>query len=34
LNPRAPQRGSFARPPDKPAKGLAPELMRRITGEP
>ena len=34
LHPRAPLRGSFARPPDKPAKGLAPELMRRITGEP
>src|SRR4051812_22367761 len=33
LHPRAPSRGSFARPPDKPAKGLAPELMRRITGE-
>ncbi len=34
LQPRAPLRGSFARPRAKPAKGLAPELMRRITGEP
>lgn len=33
LHPRPPQRGSFARPAGKPAKGLAPELMRRITGE-
>lgn len=33
LNPRQPQRGSFVRPPPKPAKGLAPELMRRITGK-
>ena len=32
LGPRRPRRGSFARPPAKPAKGLAPELMRRITG--
>jgi Asp/Glu/hydantoin racemase len=31
LHPRQPQRGSFAHPPPKPAKGLAPELMRRIT---
>jgi allantoin racemase len=34
LHPRAASRGSFARPPGKPAKGLAPELIRRITGEP
>jgi allantoin racemase len=34
LQPRAPLRGSFARPRAKPAAGLAPELMRRITGEP
>ena len=34
LHPRPPSRGSFARPPAKPAKGLAPELMRRITGRP
>ena len=34
LHPRPAQRGSFARPRAKPAKGLAPELMRRITGEP
>jgi Asp/Glu/hydantoin racemase len=34
LNPRPAQRGSFATPRAKPAKGLAPELMRRITGEP
>jgi allantoin racemase len=33
LHPRAPSRGSFARPRGKPAKGLAPELMRRITGD-
>ena len=33
LHPRAPMRGSFARPAAKPAKGLAPELTRRITGE-
>jgi allantoin racemase len=33
LRPRAPSRGSFARPPPKPASGLTPELMRRITGE-
>jgi Asp/Glu/hydantoin racemase len=31
LHPRAPTRGSFARPAPKPAKGLAPELLRRIT---
>ncbi len=34
LHPRAPSRGSFARPRAKPAKGLTPELTRRITGEP
>jgi Asp/Glu/hydantoin racemase len=34
LRPRAPSRGSFACPPAKQAKGLAPELMRRITDEP
>ena len=33
LRPLPPSRGSFARPVAKPAKGLAPELMRRITGE-
>ena len=33
LRPRAPSRGSFARPAAKPAQGLAPELLRRITGE-
>jgi len=33
LHPRQPARGSFARPEPKPARGLAPELMRRITGE-
>jgi Asp/Glu/hydantoin racemase len=33
LRPRPAQRGSFARPAPKPAKGLSPELMRRITGE-
>ena len=33
LHPRPPSRGSFARPPAKPGKGLAPELMRRITGQ-
>jgi Asp/Glu/hydantoin racemase len=33
LNPRPPLRGSFARPAAKPAKGLAPDLMRRITRE-
>ncbi len=32
LRPLPPSRGSFARPAAKPAKGLAPELMRRITG--
>jgi allantoin racemase len=30
LHPRPPTRGSFARPPAKPAKGLSPALMRRI----
>jgi Asp/Glu/hydantoin racemase len=33
LNPRPPVRGSFARPEPKPAKGLSPALLRRITGE-
>jgi Asp/Glu/hydantoin racemase len=33
LQPRPAQSGSFARPRAKPAKGLSPELMRRITGE-
>ncbi len=33
LRPRPALRGSFARPAPKPAKGLTPELMRRITGE-
>jgi hypothetical protein len=33
LKPRPAKRGSFARPPAKPAKGLSPALMRRITGE-
>ncbi len=33
LRPRPAQRGSFARPAPKPAKGLSPELMRRISGE-
>jgi allantoin racemase len=33
LQPRPAQSGSFARPHAKPAKGLSPELMRRITGE-
>lgn len=33
LRPRSPLRGSFARPAPKPAKGLAPELTQRITGE-
>ncbi|HXT78879.1 MAG TPA: aspartate/glutamate racemase family protein [Acetobacteraceae bacterium] len=33
LNPRPPTRGSFARPEPKPAKGLSPALLRRITGE-
>lgn len=32
LNPRAPTRGSFARPRPKPAQGLSPALMRRILG--
>jgi Asp/Glu/hydantoin racemase len=32
LNARPPRRGSFARPPHKPAKGLSPELMRLIAG--
>ena len=33
LKPRQPTRGSFVRPRPKPAAGLSPELMRRITGE-
>ncbi len=33
LHPRAPLRGSFARPRAKPARGLTPELMRMITRE-
>jgi Asp/Glu/hydantoin racemase len=33
LHPRAPLRGSFARPRGKPAKGLSAELMRRVTGD-
>lgn len=33
LHPRQPSAGSFARPAPKPAKGLGPELMRRITGQ-
>jgi allantoin racemase len=32
LAPRPAARGSFARPRAKPAKGLSPDLMRRITG--
>jgi allantoin racemase len=32
LYPRAPSRGSFARPRAKPAKGLSPALMHCITG--
>ncbi len=32
LNARPPTRGSFARPPHKPAKGLSAALMRQITG--
>jgi len=32
LAPRPATRGSFARPRPKPAQGLSPELMRRITG--
>jgi allantoin racemase len=34
LSPRSAERGSFARPRAKPARGLSPELMRRITGAP
>jgi hypothetical protein len=34
LHPRPAERGSFARPRAKPASGLSPALMRRITGEP
>jgi allantoin racemase len=33
LHPRPAERGSFARPRAKPAKGLSPELMRRIAGD-
>ena len=33
LEPRPPRKGSFARPAPKPAKGLSPGLMRRITGK-
>lgn len=33
LRTRPATRGSFARPAPKPAKGLTPELMKRITGE-
>jgi Asp/Glu/hydantoin racemase len=32
LGPRPPRKGSFARPAPKPAQGLSPALMRRITG--
>jgi Asp/Glu/hydantoin racemase len=32
LGPRPPRKGSFARPAHKPALGLSPALMRRITG--
>jgi len=32
LGPRPPRMGSFARPAPKPAQGLSPALMRRITG--
>ncbi len=32
LHPRPPSRGSFARPGSKPARGLSPDLMRRIVG--
>jgi allantoin racemase len=34
LHPRPAERGSFARPRAKPASGLSPELMRRITRDP
>lgn len=34
LDVRPPTRGSFARPPSKPAKGLSAALMRQITGMP
>ncbi len=33
FEPRPPRKGSFARPAPKPAKGLSPGLMRRITGK-
>jgi Asp/Glu/hydantoin racemase len=32
LGPRPARKGSFARPAPKPAQGLSPALMRRITG--
>jgi allantoin racemase len=32
LGPRPPRKGSFASPAPKPARGLSPALMRRITG--
>lgn len=32
LQPRAPSRGSFARPAPKPARGLSPALMERTAG--
>ncbi len=33
LEPRPPRKGSFARPAPKPARGLSPGLMLRITGK-
>jgi Asp/Glu/hydantoin racemase len=33
LRTRPPKRGSFARPRPKPARGLSPELTRRIVGK-
>lgn len=33
LELRPPRKGSFARPAPKPAQGLSPALMRRITGK-
>ena len=33
LEPRPPRKGSFAHPSPKPAQGLSPALMRRITGK-
>jgi Asp/Glu/hydantoin racemase len=32
LGPRPPQRGSFARPPGKPSRGLSPALAARLEG--